>query len=133
MAALDTARTTNRSKTVDDLVGVINPGGGRPVGIVGCSSEGRLRRSAEGQAECRRECDRCDARRFPRRARAAVGVQARRSGVRSVPAANGDQAAEALLAVTDAQAADAKPALAKAYNRCAAGQGLRRRCAAPRR
>nr|WP_212763333.1 hypothetical protein [Gordonia araii] len=31
-------------------------------------------------------------------------------------AANGDQAAEALLAVTDAEASNAKPALAKAYN-----------------
>ncbi|MFT4200917.1 DUF6918 family protein [Gordonia sp. (in: high G+C Gram-positive bacteria)] len=31
-------------------------------------------------------------------------------------ASNGDRAAEALLAVTDGQTADAKPALAKAYN-----------------
>ena len=116
MADLDTARTANRAKTVDDLVGVIDAEVKDQSGLSGAAVKAAYAAAQKFKPNVVTNATDAMLDDFVAALAPLWASKPADQGFGAYLAANGDQAAEALLAVTDAQAADAKPALAKAYN-----------------
>jgi len=116
MGNFDSALGANRNKTVDDLGSVIDAEVADQSGISGAAVKAAYAAAQKVKPGVVRNATNAMLDDFLTALSPLWDSKPAETGFGAHLAANGDQAAEALLAVTDAQASDAKPALAKAYN-----------------
>lgn len=116
MGSFDTALGANRQKTVTDLVGVIDAEVAGQSGLTGTAVKAAYAAVQKVKPNVVQNATNAMLDDFLAALAALWASKPAGTGFGAHLAANGDQAAEALLAVTDAQTADAKPALTKAYN-----------------
>lgn len=116
MAAFDSALSTNRAQTVNDLVGVIDAEVAGQSGLSGTAVKAAYAAAQKVKPNVVQNATSAMLDDFLAALTPLWESKPAGTGFGAHLAANGDQAAEALLAVTDAQTADATPALTKAYN-----------------